>query len=142
MSALTAIMDELAASLDDILPADWSVSGRLNLNPAEPAIDVYPADPFRTTEEAGFGDTSGAYQFIVRARVAGDVDGRQDLLLSLMDDEDALCVATKLQDDQTLNGLASSVEVDGPSGYTVYVEGTGAALLGCEWRVAVLNLTT
>lgn len=141
MAGVAQIMDELAAVLDDTLSLEgFQVVGRLNLSPTEPAIDIYPADPFRTPEEAGFQEINGALNFIVRARVAGDADGRQDLLLALMDDEDDLCVAAALEDDQTLNGLASSVDVQGPSGYTQYVESAGGAYLGCEWRVRVLQL--
>ena len=59
-----------------------------------------------------------------------------------MDDEDAIGVASTLMEDQTLNGLASSVYVEGNTGYVQYLDPgqDGAAFLGCEWRVRVLRL--
>lgn len=120
------------------------VVGRLNPNPTPPSIDIYPGDPFRESEQAAFGDVNGALIFTVRARVAApDNPAAQDVLLNMMDDESDECVAFALMDDQTLNGLASSVKVDGPSGYVSFVDSGGeGALLGCTWRVTVLNLIT
>ena len=45
-------------------------------------------------------------------------------------------------EDQTLNGLASSVFVEGNTGYTRYLDGgtESGGLLGCEWRVRVLRV--
>lgn len=147
MAAVTAIMDELAAVLDDVLGAGvlgddaFTIVGRLNLDPAVPAIDIYPAPEFVTADSRGFGDPDGTLQFVVRARVDGDAYGRQDLLLSLMDAEHDNCVASALEADQTLNGLASSVAVDGPSGYTIYADMGGArSHIGAEWRVSVLRV--
>lgn len=135
--------DELANTIEAALGAaaeEIQVTGRRNLNPDGFSIDIYPADPFRTSTEAGFGELTGAVNWIVRARIAGDRDAEQDLLLILMDEEDTLSVADALMDDQTLNGLASSVEVDGPSGYILYSEGgVDTARLGVEWRVTVLR---
>lgn len=139
-------MDEIAATLEDVLGVTalgnegFSIHGRLNLSASEPAIDIYPAAEFITDTGRGFDEVEGALNFVVRARVAGDADGRQDLLLTLMDANHENCVAHALEDDQTLNGKASSVEVDGPSGYTQYLDSGGsAALIGAEWRVTVLR---
>lgn len=150
MSALTAIMDEIAATLEDVVGVSalgddgWQVVGRMNLNPTPPALDLYPGDPFGDDTAAGYGALEdGLLMFTLRARVnVLDNDAAQDALLNLMDDEHALSVRTALTDDQTLNGLASSVNVDRPSGFTVYVDSGGGSLLGCDWRVTVLNLTT
>ena len=59
-----------------------------------------------------------------------------------MDDEDDISVAGTLMEDQTLNGLASSVFVEGNTGYTRYMDGgtESGGLLGCEWRVRVLRV--
>ena len=47
-------------------------------------------------------------------------------------------MAGTLMDDQTLNGLASSVYVEGNTGYTRYLDGGAERRpLGCEWRVRV-----
>jgi hypothetical protein len=73
-----------------------------------------------------------------------DNEAGQDLLLSFMDFLDDLSVAQALFDDQSLNGWASSVNVEGPSGYTEFVEPEGTrvgiqrSLLGCSWRVSIL----
>lgn len=142
--SLTGIVDELAAALDDVLGTAElgedaaQIVPRLNLSPTGVSIDIFPADPFRTEEAAGFGEISGAHVFTVRARVEGDVDGVQERLLQMMDDEHDLCVAAALASDQTLNGLASSVDVDGPTGFRVYADNPGA-MLGVEWTVSIIR---
>lgn len=139
--SLRAIMDELATSLEDALGANVAqVSGRLLNDPTPPCIDIYPGDPFADDEGAGFQDILGRYLLTVRVRInTTDNIAAQDVLLDLMDADGDLSVATILQDDQTLNGHASSVKVDGPSGFRRYVDSNGqTALLGCEWTVTVL----
>lgn len=149
MAAVTALMDEIAAVIDDILGPGtlgndgFSVTGRLNLDPAIPAVDVYPADPFITQDIRGFQEPATMLNFVVRARVNGDERGRQDVLLTLMDPDHENCVAVALEDDQTLNGLATSVVVDGPSGYVQYADSGGVTShIGCEWRVRIPQLIT
>jgi hypothetical protein len=152
VSGLRAIMDEMRDILEDAFSGSdvaVQVSSRMLKNSSPPSIDMYPGDPFNDGEAAGFDSNDGFLRFTVRARVnSADSDAGQDLLLAFMDVEDALSVSTALSDDQTLNGLASSVMVDGPSGYTEYVDpdsvspGVRSTLLGCEWRVTILNLTS
>jgi hypothetical protein len=138
-------MDEMAAIIVDALGENVDqVVPRLNLNPSGLSIDIYPGDPSRDTAAAGLGEVSGAWIFTVRARVdLGDPDASQDALLRLMDDEEAdeLSVALALMDDQTLNGFATSVNVEGPSGYIAYVDSPGN-MVGIEWRVTVLRATS
>lgn len=142
---IAEIIDEMNAVLDaavnptNTFPVQV-VSGRM-FAPTPPTIDIYPADPFRTTDAAGFGDVSGAMVFIVRARVnAIDNDAEQALLLLLMDDDEQTSVPAALLEDQTLNGRAHSIEVDGPSGFRLYEDVPGQKiLLGCEWIVTVLG---
>lgn len=150
MSSLIEILDEMAATLDAIVgPVALGqdavqVVGRLNLNPTPPAIDIYPADPFRGTESASFLDR-GELFFTVRARAStADNEAGQDILLHLMDDDDPLSVAAALEDDQTLNGLAGSVKVDGPTGFQPFGDSGahGGILIGCEWTVTILNAKT
>lgn len=141
-AALSEIADELAAVIDAAsIPNLEQVRGRRVFSPTPPSIDIYPADPFRRPDEAGFGDLNGAYLWTVRARVnPTDDEAWQDILLDLMDDDSANCVAAILEADQTLNGLAGEVVVDGPTGHRIYVEPSGeAALVGVEWTVAVLR---
>jgi len=144
VSGLLAIMDELAATLEADIDSVEQVTPRMNFKPTPPSIDIYPGDPFRTDEGAAFQDVNGMLVFTVRARIATpDNEAAQDVLLGLMDDESDQCVAAVLQYDQTLNGLASSVEVEGPSGYQLFIDSGGeGALLGVTWQVNVLNLIT
>lgn len=143
MSSLVALMDQIGDTLRDALASETvQVEPRMLLNPTPPSIDVYPADPFRDGVGAGYGQINGAIYFTVRARVStADSDAGQDFLLALMDDEDPLCVAEALLADETLNGLAASMNVEGPSGYTLFVAegGNEGALLGCTWRLTILN---
>ena len=147
-ASLAELLDELANTMLAVVgPAvsetEVQVVGRRNFNPTPPSIDIYPGDPFRSTpDSAGFGETGGELLLTVRARVTTvDNIAGQDLLLRLMDDEDAISVASTLMEDQTLGGLASSVYVEGNSGYIRYLEGDeGGALLGCEWRLRVLRV--
>lgn len=141
MSKVTAIMDEIAATLRAAIGTDGQVTGRMNFAPAAfPSLDVYPSDPFRGDQTRGFGRLGGEYLFTVRARInTPDNEGAQEMLLRLMDDEDDLCVMAALMEDQTLNGHASSVEVDGPTGYVRYADsGAEGAWLGVEWRVTLV----
>jgi hypothetical protein len=146
---LADLLDELAGVIlavvgPQVTETEVQVTGRRNFNPTPPSIDIYPADPFRDTlnSTAGFQEDAGELILTVRARVTTvDNIAGQDLLLRFMDEEDPIGVAAVLQEDQTLNGLASTVIVDGNSGYLQYLEGgvDGGALLGCEWRVRVIR---
>ena len=149
-ATLGELLDEMADTLLAVVgPAvpsevEVQVTGRRNFNPTPPTLDIWPGDPFRSTPDtAGFQETGGDLVFTVRARVnTVDIIGGQDLLLRLMDDEDDISVAAALMDDQTLNGLASSVYVEGNSGFIEYRGDSGdeGGLLGCEWRVRVLRV--
>jgi hypothetical protein len=141
VSAVRDIADGLAAAVEAALGDNIAqVSGRRIFNPSPPTIDIYPADEFRGDIGRGFGDLGGALVFIVRARVnSADNEAAQDFLLDLMDDESDLCVAEALAADQTLNGLVSSVEVDGPTGFGVYDDLGTQAFIGCHWTVTIVN---
>lgn len=135
---LRRIADELATVIEDAaFTGVEQVVGRLNLDPTPLSIDVYPADPLGNDEMRGFGDADGGYVFTIRARThAGDSLAAQDLLLDLMDWDEGLTVA--LEDDQTLNGLASSVSVTGPTGLRPYRGKGESILIGCEWTATVI----
>jgi len=143
VAGVVTLMNALADKLEQVVGVTAlgdqgaQIVPRLWLNPADTAIDIYPADPFRSPDAAGFGDLSGGYRFTVRARVNGDLDGVQETLLNMMDDEHATSVAAALEDDQTLGGNASSVNVEGPTGYRPYGDNPGV-MLGVEWTVTVL----
>ncbi len=148
MSSLTAILGAIKTQLDNAIgegtAAGVQVIARRSFNPTPPSIDMYPADPFRETTLAGFGNISGGYLFTVRARVTtADYEAGQDVLLDLMDDESAHCVADILLDDQTLGGTVSSIDVEGPTGFSLYADPSGeGALLGVEWHLTVVNAST
>ena len=145
------LLDEMAATIQAVLDAELGAGfgqavGRRNFNPTPPSIDIYPGDPFREDAAAGFEASGRRGELIltVRARVTTvDNTAGQDLLLRFMDDQDDIGVTPALQDDPTLNGLASSVQVTGDTGYLRYVgEGgdeSGGGYLGCEWRVRVIR---
>ena len=140
--SLGDLMDEMADSLLAVVgPAvtetEVQVVGRLNPTPTPPSIDIYPGDPFRDTPTAAFGDVGGELLFTVRARViTTDNTAGQNLLLRLMDDTDDISVAATLMEDQTLNGLASSVYVEGNTGYTRYLDGGTESRRPARLRVA------
>lgn len=139
---LDAMADTLRATLEDALGSDLpiQVEPRQITNPTALTIDMYPGDPSTTDVGAGFGDITGQWVFTIRARTnTPDETAAQDLLLALMDDEDPLSVALALYDD-TLNGLVSSLRVQGPNGYAPYLDAGGkGAFLGTEWRVSLLK---
>lgn len=143
--SLTALMDEMAATLRTAFAAATDVTvqvePRMNFNPTPPSVDVYPGDPFGFDEAAAFTDDGGEIVFTVRARVStADTAAGQELLLAMMDITDDLSVAAALQDDQTLNGHAGSVYVQGPSGYVQFIDaGHQGSLLGCTWSVTVIR---
>lgn len=134
--------DELANTIRDAgFDGVEQVVGRLNLDPTPLSIDIYPANPFNDDSSEGFGDPSYGYRYTVRARThSADPLSAQDLLLDLMDADEGLAVA--LEDDQTLNGRASSVKVEGPSGLQPYRGKGESILIGCEWTVTVIRETS
>lgn len=141
--SLTDIVSELAANVQAAVDAgDYEIAvypGML-FNPSTTAIDIYPDDPFRDEETAGMGDTSGGYQFVVRARTGlNDLDSGQTILLELMDDTTVLSLGHALGDDTTLNGQASDVYVSGPSGFRPFRDlGGEGTMAGVVWNVLVI----
>src|ERR1051326_7470347 len=131
MSRLTAIAAEIAATLDNVFQASTEITDPIqvvatrNMNPSEfPSIDIYPPDSEQTSDEVrGFGQVADEadVEFTVRARVdTRDDVSPQNILLDLADPESALCTPPAPSDDQTLNGRASSVDVERASGYRIY----------------------
>lgn len=127
---------ELAANGIDIV-----VEPRFVMQPAEGiCIDMYPGEPSRSSDAAGYGDLSGMYVITVRARVTvNDSSSGIDVLTDMADDQHALSVAAALSADTTLGGWATDVYVDadGFSGLGQFPVGTAAPMLGCTWRVLV-----
>ncbi len=149
MSGLLELREEMVVVLEDVVGGVGfavQVSPRRLMSPTPPVIDMWPgnAGEQRDPAAAGFGDVNGALLFTVRARVAAaDNEAEQELLYAFCDEESSSCVAAALMADQTLNGFASSVEVLGPNEPTIYQDVAGQTpLLGVQWRVEILNVTT
>ncbi len=149
MAGVIDILDRLAATLAAVMgPSELGedavqIVGRWNPAPNSPtSVDIYPGDPFRGQETAGFQDLDGEYIFTVRARVTTpDIDGAQDMLLNMMDDEHDLCVASALEMNNDLDGYVAQVVVDGNTGFRLFNDPPGE-MLGCAWRVVVVNATS
>lgn len=110
------------------------------LTPTPLTIDIYPGNLSRDAQTAAFDDVSGGYLLTVRARInTPDFDAAYDILLSLMDDADALCLALAVLDDQTLNGYATSIAVVDHTGLQLFeaLDGEGG-YLGFQFTALVL----
>ncbi len=134
-------MDALAAQLTSVLVPvvpDLQVTGRMNLNPTPPSIDIYPGDPFQ--EPSGFGGLDTNVNFVVRARVTTvEHEGAQDVLLELMDPTASTSVVQAIAANSTLSGAVQQAVCDPPSDFGAYVEPSGqGALLGAVWQTRVI----
>jgi hypothetical protein len=145
VSTLTEIVEGLTTALQPLTTTtpDLQLYPYLNINPTPPSIDVYPGDPFQ--EWLGFdkhGQRERKLFFTVRARVStADQEDGQKLLLEFLDPNGG--VEDALATDHTLGGAVSDCGVveEGVTGIRQYVTDTptGQSLLGCEWRVQVLQ---
>lgn len=142
MPTLAAIMDALADQirgvLDDVTDVAVQVEPRWVTNPTAPCIDIYPADPSNEPELRAFSEQLGGELLTVRARVdMSDSTAGQDLLLAFMDDEDPLSIVQAINEDDTLGGLAASLDVRTRSGYVRFVE--VGEHMGCLWGLVVVK---
>lgn len=139
LEIMAALADQIRDQLDGTV-IGLQVEPALIYNPTPPCIDVYPADPF--TEQIAMGFREREVFFAVRARVttADNVEGQQ-LLLDLMDPRSPFSVAAAIYNDRSLGGLVGDLEVQGPTGFTVYADQgvtNAGSLLGCEWRTRIV----
>jgi hypothetical protein len=137
---VTELADQVRAVLVSADVLDVQVEPRMVLNPSPLTIDFYPGDPSRDAASAAFDELSGGYLITARARInTPDFDASYDHLLSLMDDEDEICLAAAVEDDPTLNGHATSVSVQEFSGLRAYEHPSGeGAHLGFQLLVLVI----
>jgi hypothetical protein len=142
VATLAEILDEMADAirnvLDDVTDIAVQVEPRWVVNPTFPCVDMYPGDPSTDQTVAAFGEIIADELVNVRARI--DVTGAeetQNVLLALMDDEDPLSVMLAVEDDQSLNGIASSVSVRSRSGYVAF--SADGSVIGCLWTVEVIK---
>ncbi len=106
-----AMADQIRDVLEDVDTIDVQVEPRWILNPTPLSIDIYPGSGIRDLDSAAFDD-DGAYRLTVRARInTPDFDAAYDVLISLMDDEDPLHLASAIVEDPTLGDTASSVHI-------------------------------
>lgn len=136
------LMDAMATNIRSTLAsvADFpvQVEGRLVSAPTPPTIDIYPGDVSRGTEARAFG-VDGEFLFTVRARVdTNDVDANQEHLLGFMDEYNELSIVAALDTDDTLGGLASSMDYRDPTGYVLYPYGD-RTLLGFQFTAVVIR---
>jgi hypothetical protein len=60
-----------------------------------------------------------------------------------MDPTNALSIGQALYDEPTLNGYANDLDVVAQTGYTLFPDPGGeGTLLGCQWTVRVLPVTS
>lgn len=138
---MDAMADQIRDAMQDVTDVDVQVEPRMVLNPTPPTIDMYPADPSSDPDLRAMGEFLGGEIITVRARVStADHDAGQDLLLALMDDEDPLSIVQAIQEDDTLGGVASTLDCRDRSGYITFIDSASdAALLGATWSVVVVK---
>jgi hypothetical protein len=132
--------DQIRNTIEAVNTIEVQVEPQYVINPSPLTIDIYESDMARDDASAAFSDISGGYLLTVRARInTPDFDSAYDVLLSLMDDEDDLCMATALLDEPTLNGYASDLDVRDQTGLRAYETPSGeAAYLGFQFTALVL----
>lgn len=131
LSGLRDIVEALADQIrTTVTDTDFpvQVEPQYVIVPTPLTIDIYPGDPARDADTAGFDEISGAYVLTIRARInTPDFDAAYDVLLSLMDDSDPLSLAAAVFDDPTLGGFASSTDVRDFTGLRAYETPDGTA---------------
>lgn len=133
-----ALADQIRTAYAGVTDLDIQVEPGMVFNATPPTVDVYPGTPGRDENTAAFDEINGGYNFVVRVRISGDEYAQQRLLIQFMDDTNELCIAAALYEDETLNGLASSISVGSPTGWNLYPDLTDRPLLGVQWPVLVL----
>ena len=136
-----ALADQIRGVIDDVTDVDVQVEGRMVMAPTPPTIDIYPGDTSTDQDIRAFTELQGAELVTVRARVStADNFAGQDLLLALMDDEDPLSIVAAANEDETLGGLAASLDMRSRSGYVLVPDPGGeGALLGCLWSFVIVK---
>jgi hypothetical protein len=142
VAGLRDIVREMADQIRTVVDSSAfpiQVEPQYVLTPTPLTIDIYPGEVSRDSATAAFGD-DGGYLLTVRARInTPDYDSAYDVLLSLWDDDDPLCLALALLDAPTLNGYASSMDVRDPTGLRAYETPSGeGAYLGFQFTALVL----
>ena len=99
---------------------------------------MFPGDLALGTESRAFG-SGGELLVTVRVRVGGNDDlGNEELLNDMMEDFGELSVAAALDSDETLNGMADSLDFVDPTGLILYAVGADV-LPGRQFTVKVVR---
>lgn len=143
LSGLRDILNQMADQISNVIDDEYEaiqVEPSYVLAPADITVDMYPGDIARDSESAAFDDISGGYFITVRARInpPHDFDGAYDFLISMMDDEDPMCLALAILDQPTLGGHASSVDVRDPTGLRLYESPTEGSHIGFQFTVLAI----
>ena len=133
---MEALAAELRTDLGTAIPNLNVYPLMQNFSPTPPCLDLYPADPFYV--QIAYGLPVSELAFTLRARVNGDDQDQQRLLLRMMEPASNESVAASLTGSQ-LGGTASYVTVEPPTEFQLFPdpEGTGQGYLGCTWRTRV-----
>jgi hypothetical protein len=135
---LTAMADQIRDALhESTFPVQ--VEPKYVLSPSPLTVDIYPADLTLDLPTAGF-DELGGHIVTVRARIGtADFDAAYDVLLSLLDETDDLCLVQALYDDATLGGMTTDIDLREQTGLRAYEHPSGeGAHLGCQWTFVAI----
>jgi hypothetical protein len=134
---MDALADQIWESINNVLDVDVQVEPRWVRNPTLPCVDMRPGDPSKDPDLRAFGELVGGELIEIRARVsAADTEAGQDLLLALMDDEDDLSIARAIDADETLGGVASTLDCRDRSGMDESLDGD---VFWATWQVVVVK---
>jgi hypothetical protein len=144
--SLVAIYEQMALQIRTaVASSDWDfqVEHRPITSPSLPCIDMYRGE-VSLDDAASFGSTVEDMResevVVVRARVStNDAEAMYDVLITLADPSDAICLVQSVYDDPTLDGRASDVHLLSDSGLTMVVGVDGSTVhYGNVWRFLVL----
>jgi hypothetical protein len=141
LATTNEILAQMAAQIRSALGSGYQVEPHHVAAASPPTVDMYPGDIAKGVEAAAFG-AEGELFVTVRVRVNGNDDlANEELLNDLMEDWGDLSVAQALDDDETLNGLATSIGFSDITGLTLYSYGADV-LPGRQFTVTVIRALT
>ena len=139
MPSINDIVDAMVAKLDEAYDGlEVQVLPHPFAKLTTPSIVIRVGDG--SDEAAGFGDFEGEIGFVVSSWVSvGDSEGSWRLLYDMLDSQSDYCIVVPLMDDTKLNGTASAVRVESPTGPYEFHNPDGGRLVGYRWRVTVIR---
>lgn len=141
LATTNEILAQMATQIRSALGDGYQVEPHHVAAATPPTVDMYPGDIAKGTDAAAFG-AEGELFVTVRVRVNGNDDlANEELLNDLMEDFGDLSVAAALDDDVTLNGMATSLNFTDATGLTLYSYGQDV-LPGRQFTVTVVRALT